>query len=90
MKDKRKKEKGVKIIPIKRKMIALFIPLLLLSLLVLGSISFSTANKIISNELNKNMESILNEQKQEIQKALQRHQKVAESLSEIVVASSDS
>ena len=89
MKDKRKKEKGVKIIPIKRKMIALFIPLLLLSLLVLGSISFSTANKIISNELNKNMESILNEQKQEIQKALQRHQKVAESLSEIVVASSE-
>ena len=42
-------------------MISLFIPLLL-SLVILGAISFSTSKKIISNELNKNMNSIINEQ----------------------------
>lgn len=68
-------------------MISLFIPLLL-SLVILGAISFSTSKKIISNELNKNMNSIINEQKQEIQRILQRHQKVVESLSEVVEASS--
>lgn len=69
-------------------MISLFIPLLL-SLVILGAISFSTSKKIISNELNKNMNSIINEQKQEIQRILQRHQKVVESLSEVVEASSE-
>ncbi|ASW42387.1 methyl-accepting chemotaxis protein [Clostridium isatidis] len=89
MKDKREKKKTRKIIPIKTKMIGLFIPILLASLLILGFISFSTANKIISNELDKNMNSILNEEKKEIQRILQRHQKVAESLSEIAEASTE-
>jgi len=83
------KKKSKKIIPIKFKMIGVFIPVLLFSLFILGYISFSTSEKIISDELDKNMTNLLKEEKQEIQIILQKHQKIAESLSEIVKASTE-
>ena len=81
---------NIKINSIKSKMIVLLIPVILIAMLLLGLISFSSSEKIINRELEKNMNSMLNEKSQEIEKSLQRHEKISESLAKIVQASSSS
>jgi methyl-accepting chemotaxis protein len=87
MKITKEKVKKVKINSIKAKMLLRFIPLMLIAMVVLGYISYLTSQKIISSELDKNMTATINGQSQEIQKNLQRHQKIAESLAKVVGSS---
>ena len=84
MKIKDKKTKGVKIKSIKAKMILLLMPIIIVAMLVLGYMSYSSAEKIISSQLELNMNSKLNEKSQEIEKSLERHQKISESLAKVV------
>ena len=84
MKIKGVKVKGVKIKSIKVKMILLLMPIIIVAMLVLGYMSYSSAEKIISSQLELNMNSKLNEKSQEIEKSLERHQKISESLAKVV------
>jgi len=84
VKIKDKKTKGVKIKSIKAKMILLLMPIIIVAMLVLGYMSYSSAEKIISSQLELNMNSKLNEKSQEIEKSLERHQKISESLAKVV------
>lgn len=79
--------KRIKINTIKSKMIFLLVPIMLISMGLLGYISFSRSEKIINSELEKNMNSILNEKSEEIEKTLQRHQKISEGLAKVVQSS---
>ena len=79
--------KRIKINNIKSKMILLLVPVMLISMGLLGYISFLSSEKIINSELEKNMNSILNEKSEEIEKTLQRHQKISESLAKMVQSS---
>ncbi|WP_346916644.1 methyl-accepting chemotaxis protein [Clostridium sp.] len=84
MKIKDKKTKGVKIKSIKVKMILLLMPIIIVAMTVLGYMSYSSAEKIISSQLELNMNGKLNEKSQEIEKSLERHQKISESLAKVV------
>ncbi|WP_346937173.1 methyl-accepting chemotaxis protein [Clostridium sp.] len=84
MKIKDMKVKGVKIKSIKVKMIVLLMPIIIVAMLVLGYMSYSSAEKIISSQLEINMNGKLNEKSQEIEKSLERHQKISESLAKVV------
>lgn len=79
--------KSIKINTIKSKMILLLVPIMLISMGLLGYISFLSSEKIINSELEKNMNSILNEKSEEIEKTLQRHQKISEGLAKVVQSS---
>ncbi|WP_346937867.1 methyl-accepting chemotaxis protein [uncultured Clostridium sp.] len=84
MKIKGVKVKGVKIKSIKVKMILLLMPIIIVAMFVLGYMSYSSAEKIISSQLEINMNAKLNEKSQEIEKSLERHQKISESLAKVV------
>jgi len=84
MKIKAMKVRGVKIKSIKVKMILLLMPVILVSMAALAYMSYSSAEKIINSELEKNMIGKLNETSQQIEKSLERHQKVSESLAKVV------
>jgi len=84
VKIKDKKTKGVKIKSIKVKMILLLMPIIIVAMTVLGYMSYSSAEKIISSQLELNMNGKLNEKSQEIEKSLERHQKISESLAKVV------
>ena len=77
----------MKIKRIKVKMILLLVPVMLIAMLILGYMSYSSSEKIINNELEKNMNGIINEKTEEIEKSLQRHQKISESLARVVQSS---
>jgi len=83
MKFKGVKVKGIKIKSIKVKMILLLMPVIIASMVVLAYMSYSSAKKIINSELEINMNSKLNEKSQEIEKSLERHQKISESLAKV-------
>lgn len=83
MKIKGVKVKGVKVKSIKVKMILLLMPVIIGSMAVLAYMSYSSAEKIINSELEINMNSKLNEKSQEIEKSLERHQKISESLAKV-------
>lgn len=83
MKIKGVKVKGVKVKSIKVKMILLLMPVIIASMAVLAYMSYSSAEKIINSELEINMNSKLNEKSQEIEKSLERHQKISESLAKV-------
>jgi len=83
MKFKGVKVKGIKIKSIKVKMILLLMPVIIASMAVLAYMSYSSAEKIINSELEINMNSKLNEKSQEIEKSLERHQKISESLAKV-------
>jgi methyl-accepting chemotaxis protein len=78
------KIKDVKIKSIKVKMILLLLPVIIVSMLTLGYMSYSSSKKIINSELEINMNSKLNEKSQEIEKSLERHQKISEGLAKVV------
>lgn len=84
MKIKAMKVKSVKIKSIKVKMILLLMPVIIVSMAALAYMSYSSAKKIINSELEKNMIGKLNETSQQIEKSLERHQKVSESLAKVV------
>ena len=90
MKSKIIKFKDVKIKSIKLKMLLLVLPIIVLSMLILGYMSYSTSKKIITNEVEINMNSELNEKSQEIEKSLERHKKISEGLAKVVQYSSSS
>ncbi|MGN9160860.1 methyl-accepting chemotaxis protein [Clostridium sulfidigenes] len=83
MKIKGLKVKGVKVKSIKAKMILLLMPVIIGSMAALAYMSYSSAEKIINSELEINMNSKLNEKSQEIEKSLERHQKISESLAKV-------
>lgn len=83
MKIKGFKVKGVKVKSIKAKMILLLMPVIIGSMAALAYMSYSSAEKIINSELEINMNSKLNEKSQEIEKSLERHQKISESLAKV-------
>jgi len=83
MKIKGVKVKGVKVKSIKVKMILLLMPVIIASMAVMAYMSYSSAEKIINSELEINMNSKLNEKSQEIEKSLDRHQKISESLAKM-------
>ncbi len=83
MKFKGVKVKGIKIKSIKVKMILLLMPVIIASMAVMAYMSYSSAEKIINSELEINMNSKLNEKSQEIEKSLDRHQKISESLAKM-------
>ncbi|WP_346929712.1 methyl-accepting chemotaxis protein [Clostridium sp.] len=80
----------MKIKSIKVKMILLLMPIIIVAMLVLGYMSYSSAEKIISSQLEINMNGKLNEKSQEIEKSLERHQKISESLAKVVQNSGSS
>jgi methyl-accepting chemotaxis protein len=84
MKIKGIKIKGVKIKSIKVKMILLLMPVIIASMAALAYMSYSSAEKIINSELEKNMVGKLNETSQKIEKSLERHQKISETLTKVV------
>jgi len=64
-------------------MILLLMPVIIASMVVMAYMSYSSAKKIINSELEINMNSKLNEKSQEIEKSLERHQKISESLAKV-------
>ncbi len=78
------KIKSIRIKSIRLKMLVLLLPTIIASMLILSYMSYSSAEKIISSELEINMNSKLNEKSQEIEKSLERHKKIPESLARIV------
>ncbi|MEG1256205.1 methyl-accepting chemotaxis protein [Clostridium sp.] len=68
-------------------MILLLLPVIIVSMIILGYMSYSSSKKIINNELEINMNSKLNEKSQEIEKSLERHEKISESLAKVVQGS---
>lgn len=78
------KIKDLKIKSIKMKMMLVLLPVIIASMFILSYISYSSSEKIINNELEKNMNGKLNEASQEIEKSLERHQKISESLAKVV------
>ncbi|MEY8303848.1 methyl-accepting chemotaxis protein [Anaerosalibacter bizertensis] len=77
----------MKVKSIKVKMILLLLPVIILSMCSLGYMSFSSSKKIINNELEIRMNSLVNEKTQEIEKSLQRHEKISESMARMVESS---
>ncbi|MEG2917392.1 MAG: methyl-accepting chemotaxis protein [Clostridium sp.] len=84
MKINRIKMKSIKMKSIKLKMILLLVPVIIVSMCILGYMSYSSSKKIINNEVEINMNSKLDEKSQEIEKSLERHQKIPESLAKVV------
>lgn len=77
----------MKIKSIKVKMLLSLLPVTIIAMLVLGILSYTSSEKIINSELQTSMNGKLDEKAQEIQKSLQRHQKISESLAKVVQAS---
>lgn len=82
MKFKYKKFKSIKI-----KMLLLLLPVIIVSMLILGSMSYLTSKQIINKEIELNMNSELDKKLQEIEKSLERHKKISESLAKVAQSS---
>lgn len=82
MKFKDKKFKSIKI-----KMLLLLLPVIIVSMLILGSMSYLTSKQIINKEIELNMNSELDKKLQEIEKSLERHKKISESLAKVAQSS---
>lgn len=81
------KIEDIKVKSIKTKMILLLLPVVITSMLILSYMCYSSSKKIINSELEINMNGKLNEKSQEIEKSLERHQKISESLAKVVQSS---
>lgn len=81
------KFKGKNIKSIKVKMLLLLLPVIIISMLALGSMSYLTSKQIINKEIELNMNNELDKKLQEIEKSLERHKKISESLAKVAQSS---
>ena len=81
------KFKGKNIKSIKLKMLLLLLPVIIISMLALGSMSYLTSKQIINKEIELNMNNELDKKLQEIEKSLERHKKISESLAKVAQSS---
>jgi methyl-accepting chemotaxis protein len=81
------KIEDIRIKSIKTKMILLLLPVVIASMFILSYMAYSNSKKIINNELETSMDSKLNERLQDIEKSLERHKKISESLAKVVQSS---
>jgi methyl-accepting chemotaxis protein len=81
------KFKGKNIKSIKVKMLLLLLPVIIISMLALGSMSYLTSKQIINKEIELNMNNELDKKLKEIEKSLERHKKISESLAKVAQSS---